>query len=71
MNAEKLLATVSNSQFVSEPEMMVELLQEAHGMVKAAWPDREPTPGSVLNMAKLILFYEEGFDVEEELPEGK
>jgi hypothetical protein len=71
MNVEKLLATAKNSQFISDPEMLTELMQEAHGMVKAAWPNLEPTPESVLTMVKVILFYEEGFDVdEEEAPAG-
>ncbi|MBN1186694.1 MAG: hypothetical protein JXB49_30735 [Bacteroidales bacterium] len=66
MNVDKLSATIAGSQFVSEPEMLVDLMQEAHGMVKAAWPNEEPSPECVLSMAKLILFYEEGFEVDEE-----
>lgn len=71
MNVEQFSETVKKSQFISEPEMITELLQEAHGMCKAAWQDQEPSPESVLTMVKVMLYYEEGFDVEEEELPGK
>jgi hypothetical protein len=33
-------------------------MQEAEGMIKAAWPNSEPAPESVLSMGKLIFFEE-------------
>lgn len=71
MNVAQLSKTIAGSQYISEPEMLIELMQEAYGIVKAGWPNEEPRPESVLEMVKVILHYEEGFDVEEEELESR
>ncbi len=63
MNKVKLNEALKKSQFLSDPEVLADLLAEAWEITNAAWPNS--SAADVLQMAKLMLYYEDGFDLEE------
>jgi len=69
MNRENLTKALEKSQFISDPETMNELLFESETLLTAAYPDQTVTPQAVVGMAQLIMYYEEGAEGDDELPE--
>lgn len=66
MEKQKLIEALEKSELVSDPEMITELLEQSEGFLKAAYPTAKLTPQTVIGMAQLVLFFEDGIDDESE-----
>ncbi len=71
MNKESLRKALEESELISDPETMEELLVDSEKILKAAYPAKVVSPQAVVSMAQTIILFEGGNDDFEEEEEGQ